>query len=155
MTERKRQQEFTEQEIKRMTAVTMQTRMGYVCLGVPAAGLLLYVVILIVLSPIINIDEALLDPASIGLLLFLGTGLAYIHMFIVGFPAMLFLEQRKAGTLVNYVFFGFVAGLLNELFLWFLSFEVTSISIQCGVMCAALSWAVMNVGNRWSDKRYW
>lgn len=155
MTDRKRQQEFTDQEIKRMSAVTMQTRMGYVCLGVPAAGLLLYVVLLILLSPIFNIDEALLDPASIGLLLFLGTTLAYIHMFIVGFPAMLFLEKRNVGTLANYLFFGFVAGLLNELFLWFLAFEVTSVSIQCGIMCAALSWAVMNVGNRWADKKYW
>ncbi|MCB1591783.1 MAG: hypothetical protein KDI90_04945 [Alphaproteobacteria bacterium] len=151
----KRQQELTEKEIERLTAVTTQTRMGYVCLMAPAAGLLLQVVLLLIISPVINIDENLLNPTSIGLLLFIGTGLAYIHMFVIGFPAMLFLEHRKLGTLLNYLFFGFVAGLANELLLWFLSLEVTSVSIQSGIMVAAVSWGIMNIGNRWTDKRYW
>lgn len=155
MNASKRQQEFTQKEIQRLTEVSARTRMGYVCLIAPALGILAQVILMIALSPIINIDERLIDPVSMGMLLFLGTGLAYIHMFMVGFPAMLFLEHRKAGTLIHYLFFGFVAGLLNEAFLWFLSFEVTSISLQCGLMCAAVSWAIMNFGNRWADKRYW
>lgn len=151
----KRKPGLSDKEIGRLTTVSTQTRMGYVCFIAPAAGILLLVILFLLLSPVINFDEELFNPTSIGLLLFIGTGLAYVQMFIVGFPAMIFLEGRKVGTLANYLFFGFVAGLLNEVFFWFLSFEVTSISVQCGLMVAAVSWGIMNIGNRWVDKRYW
>jgi len=148
-------QALVQKEIERLTEVTIKTRMGYVCFVAPPLGIILLVVIFIGLSPIINIEDSFMDIASIGMLLFIGITMAYILMFMIGLPAMMFLERKKVGTLVNYILFGVLAGMINNIFFWFLSLEANTLSLQCGVMCAAVSWGIMTIGNKESDKRFW
>lgn len=148
-------QALVQKEIERLTEVTIKTRMGYVCFVAPPLGIVLLVIIFIGLSPIINIEDSFMDIASIGMLLFIGITMAYILMFMIGLPAMMFLEKKKAGTLVNYLLFGVLAGMINNIFFWFLSLEANTLSLQSGVMCAAVSWGIMTIGNKESDKRFW
>ncbi len=148
-------QALVEKEIQRLTEVTVKTRMGYVCFIAPPLGILVLVIFFVLLSPIINIEDSFMSIASIGMLLFIGITMAYILMFMIGLPAMMFLEKKKAGTLVNYLLFGVLAGMVNNIFFWFLSLEANTLSLQCGVLCAAVSWGIMTIGNKESDKRFW
>ncbi|MCB1680867.1 MAG: hypothetical protein H6858_08190 [Rhodospirillales bacterium] len=148
-------QVLAEKEIERLTEVTIKTRMGYACFIAPPLGILLLVFVYVALSPIINMDEAFMSLTSIGMLFFIGGSMAYLLMFTIGLPAMMFLDKKKAGTLLNYILFGVLAGMVNNVFFWFLSLEANVVSLQCGVMCAAVAWGIMNIGNRWSEKTYW
>lgn len=148
-------QALVQKEIERLTEVTIKTRMGYACFIAPPLGILVLVIIFILLSPVINIEESFMSISSIGMLLFIGGTMAYILMFMIGLPAMMFLEKKKAGTLVNYLLFGVLAGMVNNIFFWFLSLDENTLSLQCGVMCAAVSWGIMTIGNKESDKRFW
>lgn len=147
--------EIDEKEHQRLTEISRLTRMGFACFIAPALSIIIMIVLLELSSIIAYIPTDWLSAKSIGIMLFGGTVMAYFLMFFIGLPAMMFLENVKSGTLVNYILVGIFSGTICNLIFWFMSIDQSSFYIQAAVICAALSWGIMNIGNKWNARRYW